>query len=91
MRSPALIFPPLPRRPLFADSARFAVCHSILARQIKTDCASIISCDIIQPVIFMLNPASGGASVGVWGRNTSAVKLMLPQQRSCEKSFFENH
>ncbi len=27
----------------------------------------------------MLNSASGGASVGVWGRNPSAIKLMLTE------------
>ena len=26
---------------------------------------------------FILNPASGGASAGVWGRNPGAVKIML--------------
>jgi len=34
------------------------------------DCVSICS---------MLNPASGGASVGVWGRNPSAVKIILTE------------
>jgi len=27
----------------------------------------------------MLNPANGGASVGVWGRNPSAIMLMLSE------------
>ncbi|MCX9029268.1 MAG: hypothetical protein OIN86_13960 [Candidatus Methanoperedens sp.] len=27
----------------------------------------------------MLNPASGGASAGVWGNNPSAVKIMLTE------------
>jgi hypothetical protein len=30
----------------------------------------------LQPEMFMLNPASGGASVGVWGRNPSAGNLL---------------
>jgi len=28
---------------------------------------------------FMLNPANGGASHGVWGRNPSAIRLMLTE------------
>jgi hypothetical protein len=27
----------------------------------------------------MLNPASGGAYTGVWGRNPSAVKIILTE------------
>ncbi len=30
----------------------------------------------LQPEMFMLNPARGGASVGVWGRNPSAGNLL---------------
>ena len=33
----------------------------------------------------MLNPASGGASVGVWGRNPSAIKIMLNEKASKKK------
>jgi len=31
------------------------------------------------PGEFMLNPARGGASAGVWGNNPSAVKIMLTE------------
>jgi hypothetical protein len=27
----------------------------------------------------MVNPASGGASIGVWGRNPSDIKLILSE------------
>lgn len=70
------IFPHPSRCHLFAGPARFAV-------KPPDSCAtgknSPVSYYAMQPVIFMLNPAIGGASPGVWGRNPSAVKIMLSE------------
>ena len=48
----------------------------------------------LQPEMSMLNPASGGASVGVWGRNPSAgnllnnFKINRKLRRVCGKAYY---
>ncbi|MCE8429881.1 MAG: hypothetical protein J5U19_16020 [Candidatus Methanoperedens sp.] len=81
----------------FSASRTWLFGHWIHGSVLTAFTYSILAGVMIGRIVGMLNPDIGGASVGVWGRNPSAIMLMLNESfnstlivRSSAAKFFKS-